>query len=234
MPFLFSASLVLGAGCQSKGPVPQGESPSTGSAPVSATETTGAHPGAANPHAGLGDPHAGMAPAPGAASGTSGMPDESGMVDLGAISFKVPEKWKAVPPASAMRKAQLMALGSEGPAELVIYYFGPQGAGSSTDNIQRWVGQFTTANGQPVTDAKVVVKTISGHSVDRVEVAGSYASGMGAPNQPQTVKADQRLLAAIVSTGMGPYYFKFLGPNGSVTENADAFDGLLESIVASP
>lgn len=216
--------------------MPQGQSPSQGSPPKVATaETSGAHPGAANPHAGIDDPHAGMAPAPaGAPSKAAAMPDDSGMLDLGAISVKVPDDWKALPPASSMRRAQLMALGSEGPAELVIYYFGPQGAGPTTDNIQRWVGQFTTADGQPVTDAKVVAKTVSGHSIDRVEVAGSYASGMGAPNQPQTVKPDQRLLAAIVSTGMGPYYFKFLGPNESVMENAGAFDGLLDSIVASP
>ena len=46
--------------------------------------------------------------------------------------------------------------------------------------------------------------------------------------------SDQRLIAAIVYSNEGPYYFKFLGPNATVTEFRGAFDALLDSIVASP
>lgn len=75
---------------------------------------------------------------------------------------------------------------------------------------------------------------MSGFEVTKLEVAGRYASGMGAPGQPQAPQADQRLIAAIVNSDRGPYYFKFLGPNATVVENGAAFDELLASIVASP
>ncbi len=228
--------LPLAVGCQNKGPVPQDGTPSEGSAPsVASPESGGAHPGSAqDPHAGMGqDPHAGMdlKLAPHDAASGSGLPDGSGMIDVGAIAFKLPEKWKAQPPKSSMRRAQVVAEGSEGPGELIVFYFGPQGAGGAQDNIDRWVGQFTTDSGAPVTDAKQSSRKAGGFDVVMVEVAGRYGGGMGGPGAAQ---ADQRLLAAIINTDGGPYYFKLLGPDESIRENASAFDALLESVVASP
>jgi hypothetical protein len=226
---VMALALLLVAACQNKGPTPKEGAAANGHAPkVGTTETGGAHPGAATQ-----DPHAGMAP-PQAPGATHGRPDASGMIDVGAIAFKMPAKWEAQPPKSSMRLAQLGAPGSAGPAQLIVFFFGPQGAGSAQDNIDRWIGQFTNPDGSPVTDAKQTSSKISGLDVIKVEVAGQYASGMGAPGQPQTPQTGQRLIAAIVSSGGGPYYFKFLGPSATVTENAAAFDELLASIVASP
>ena len=108
------ALLPLALGCQNKGPVPQDGTPSGGPAPaVASPESGGAHPGSAqDPHAGMGqDPHAGMALqlAPHDSATGSGLPNDSGMIDVGAISFKVPEKWKAQPPKSSMRRAKVMS-----------------------------------------------------------------------------------------------------------------------------
>lgn len=230
------ALLPLALGCQNKGPVPQDGTPSGGPAPaVASPESGGAHPGSAqDPHAGMGqDPHAGMALqlAPHDSATGSGLPDDSGMIDVGAISFKVPEKWKAQPPKSSMRRAQVMAEGSAGPGELIVFFFGPQGAGGAQANIERWVGQFTTDSGAPVTDAKQTSRKAGGFDTVMVEVAGRYGGGMGGPG---TAQANQRLLGAIVNTDGGPYYFKLLGPDKTVLENAAAFDALLGSVVASP
>ncbi|MGB5521599.1 MAG: hypothetical protein WBM96_03450, partial [Polyangiales bacterium] len=92
--FTMSLALCVAAGCQNKGPAPK-EGSST--APqVGTTETSGAHPGAAQ------DPHAGMDPrqVPAGAAATSGRPDASGMIDLGAVAIKVPAKWSAQAPKS--------------------------------------------------------------------------------------------------------------------------------------
>lgn len=226
---VMTLALPLVAGCQNKGPTPKEGATADGHAPkVGTTETGGAHPGAGTP-----DPHAGldMRQAPGA---THGLPNASGMIDVGAIAFKVPAAWEVQPPKSSMRAAQLGAPGSAGPAQLIVFFFGPQGAGSAQDNIDRWIGQFTNPDGSPVTDAKRTSSKTSGLDVTKVEVAGQFASGMGAPGQPQTAQAGQRLIAAIVNSAGGPYYFKFLGPSATVTENAAAFDALVASIVASP
>ena len=63
-------------------------------------------------------------------------------VDVGAIKFAVPTDWTTQTPKSSMRRAQLEAPGAGGAAELIVYYFGPQGAGSTEDNVKRWIGQF--------------------------------------------------------------------------------------------
>jgi len=225
-------ALVLVAGCQNKGPTPKEADTATGSVPsVVTAETGGAHP-----PIGTEDPHAGMVPTPNPheAASAGGQPDASGMIDVGAIAFKVPDSWKAEQPKSSMRRAQLSAPGSKGPAELVVFFFGPQGAGTAQANVDRWVGQFTKPDGSPMSDSKQTRSQVAGFDVTKVEVTGLYAGGMSAAGQPEAPRADQGLLAAIVNTEGGPYYIKFLGPEATVSENRAAFDGLIASIVASP
>jgi hypothetical protein len=220
--------LLLGLGCRGKGPTPKEGAASGAPAPVGSTETGGAHPAT-----GSQDPHAGLAmDALGGGSASSGQPDASGMIEVGGLAFKLPDQWKAEAPRSAMRRAQLVASGSGGPAELIVYFFGPEGAGGAKANVERWVGQFTKADGSAVTDAKQTSMKVGGLDVIKVDVEGEYGGGMGAPGQGQPTKSNQRLLAAIVNSGGGPYYFKFLGPAETIKAQSKAFDGLLESIVA--
>lgn len=236
--FAMSLGLLLALGCQSKGPAPKEGSGLA--AEVATTETGGAHPGAANdPHAGMapvGDPHAGldMTQRPQTGAPVYGQPDASGMLDVGAVAFKLPAKWNAQAPKSAMRRAQLSAPGSAGPAELIVYFFGPQGAGTSQENIDRWIGQFSKPDGSPVSDAKKTSSKVSGIDITKLEVEGRYAGGMSPTGQQQAGQPNQRLLAAIVNDPAGPYYFKFLGPSATVSENRAAFDALIASIVPAP
>lgn len=224
------------AGCESKGPIPETQATPNGPAPeVGSTETTGSHPGAANPHAGSADPHAGMdiggaRPAP----NRPVVDPDTGMLDIGAVAFRVPSGWTVQTPKSSMRRAQLSADGSEGPAELVVFYFGAQGAGGTQDNIDRWIGQFSNESGGPVTNAEQTTGKAGAYDVTRVSVSGRYAGGMGGPSQAAAPKPGHRLLGAIVSTPSGPYYFKLLGPEATVREQGTPFDDLLASIVASP
>jgi hypothetical protein len=224
LALLVMLTLAVGVGCKSKGPVPGGESPTNEAPKVVSTETTGAHPGAANPH-GSDDPHAGLGI--NAPSATAPKVDEAGMLDVGAIKFAVPTDWTTQTPKSSMRRAQLEAQGAGGAAELIVYYFGPQGAGSTEDNVKRWIGQF----GDPsATDAEVATLKVAGETVTMVDVSGQYTNTMTQAGQGSPSKADQRLLGAIVPTGDGPYYFKFLGPSATVGAQAKAFGGLIESI----
>ena len=240
--FVMVLALLLVAGCQNKGPTPKEGAPSTGPAPSTATiEAGGTHPaaGTQSPHAGMAptqSPHPGMAPTqnPHEDGAAPALPDASGMLDVGAIAFKVPDGWKADQPRSSMRRAQLSAPGATGPAELIVYFFGTGGAGAAQANIDRWIGQFANADGSPVSDAKQSSSKISGFAVTQVELAGRYAGGMNAGGQQQSAQDGQRLIAAIVSTDGGPYYFKFLGPDGTVTDQRELFRELIASIVASP
>lgn len=235
---LITLGLLLSAGCQSKGPAPK--EGSGAAAAVGTSETSGAHPGDANdPHAGLAptmDPHAGMdrTARPMGGAPTYGQPGSDGMVDVGDVAFKMPGEWTAQAPTSAMRRAQLSANGSAGPAELIVYFFGPQGAGSTQENLDRWIGQFSSADGSPVSNAKQSSSKVAGGDVTKLEVSGQYAGGMTATGQPQSGQANQSLIAAIVNTPGGPYYFKFLGPTATVTANSAVFDKMVASIVAAP
>lgn len=234
LSLIVAVGLLSALGCKDKGPVPDGESPASGAPKVGTTETTGAHPGAANPHAGQGNPHAGLdIPPPGQGAASAPTPDASGMLDLGAVAFKVPDAWIVQAPKSSMRRAQLGAMGSGGPAELVVYYFGPQGAGSNQENIDRWIGQFKKPDGSKIEEAEVTSLEVAGHAITRVEAAGQYSNTMTRPGSDSAPASDQRLLAAIVSTPDGPYYFKLVGPDATVSEQREAFDALLKSIVAS-
>jgi hypothetical protein len=156
------------------------------------------------------------------------------VIDVGAISFKLPEKWSAQPPRSSMRRAEVSAPGSAGPAQLIVYFFGEQGAGSAQANIDRWVGQFSNADGSPVSNPKQSSSKVSGFEVTRLDVSGNYAGGMGPAGQQLPPQSDQRLIATIVETPGGPYYFKLVGPSATIAENAKAFDQLMASIAPSP
>ena len=229
--FLTTLAVLLIGACQSKGPTPKEGAPSTGPALSAVIEAGGSQPAT-----GAQDPHAGIAPPqnPHGAGTASGQPDASGMIDVGAVSFKLPPKWEAQQPNSSMRRAQVSASGSAGPAELVVYFFGSQGAGTAQANLDRWIGQFTNPDGSPISGVKPTTSKVSTFDVTKLEVAGQYAGGMAAAGQKKAPQAGQRLLAAIVTTEGGPYYFKFLGPDATVTEHRVAFDDLIESVVASP
>jgi hypothetical protein len=227
LSIVFALALVSALGCKDKGPVPDAEGSPAGAPKVGSTETTGAQPGAPNPHAGL------DIPPPGQGAASAPTPDESGMLNLGAIAFKVPGAWIVQAPKSSMRRAQLVAKGSGGPAELVVYYFGPQGAGSDQENIDRWIGQFKNPDGSKIEKAEVTSLKVAGHAITRVEAAGQYSNTMPTAGSDSSPVSDQRLLAAIVSTPNGPYYFKLVGPDATVSEQRETFDALLKSIVAA-
>jgi len=229
---VLTVGLLGSLGCKNNGPVPGSENgPSAARPKVGTAETSGAHPGAANQHQGS-DPHAGLAmnAAPGGAEPEI---DAAGLLDVGAIKFKVPSGWSVRTPKSSMRRAQLEVSGDKGPAELVVFYFGPQGAGSPEDNIDRWVGQFSNQDGSRVENPSLALVKAGDQEITRVEVAGRYANTMAQPGQAAAEQSGQRLIAAIVQSADGPYYFKFLGPDETVTAQAKEFDGLLQSIVAS-
>lgn len=237
--FLLLSSAILALGCKSKGPAPG--DPLTEQEDVIMAEREGAPPSGAQalgiptkdyerdykkaPH----DPHGPAGHLNPPSSHKSGQVDR---IDVGGLSFKAPEGWEYQHPTSAMRRAELGVRDEEGTAGLVVYYFGSKGAGSPKDNIERWVGQFRNPDGSALQGVEPVTEKIAGLEVTRVEVAGSYASGMGDDAAQQRLPG-QRMIAAIVNTPTGPYYLKFFGDDEVVTKNRAAFEGLLRSIQPS-
>ena len=155
-----------------------------------------------------------------------------GTLTMGPFSLTAPADWTIKPVTSNMRAADFQLPGKPGAdAELIVYYFGANGAGSVDDNLDRWFKQFQQPDGKASRDVAKIEKTkFGGQSATFVSVAGRYvASAM--PGATESVdKPDQSLLAAIVDSPSGPYYFKLVGAKATVDANAAAFRAMLDSL----
>ncbi|MEO8185058.1 MAG: hypothetical protein ABI895_40145 [Deltaproteobacteria bacterium] len=220
---------------------------STPSSSGSTAAGSTAQPTADNPHAGL-DPASAARAESARAAGvepTAASHDHSlgpqisaphglaalgqGRSGLGPFSLQVPADWKEKPSVSNMRAAEFELPASNGQAEVIVYYFGQSGAGSVQANIDRWVSQFKQPDGKPSSEVtKIDQATFAGQSASLVSVSGQYASQM--PGGEPVDKADQSLLAAIVPSPKGPYYFRLIGDRAAVAAQTDKFRELLSSL----
>jgi hypothetical protein len=116
-------------------------------------------------------------------------------------------------------------------AELVIYYFGEQGAGTIEDNVDRWLGQFTQPDGKPTRDvAKIETTKIAGQDATLVAASGHFVASAMPGGGEAIDKLDQSLLAAIIASPSGPYYFKLVGATKTVEARSAQFRALLDSL----
>jgi hypothetical protein len=171
---------------------------------------------------------------PAAAHGASPAPTgmgAGGQVAGAGLKFTAPDGWVAEKPTSSMRQAQYRlpkAAGDSEDAELVVFYF--QGGGGGVQaNIDRWVGQFAKPDGSPVTDAKTSHKTAHGIALTIVDVTGTYVAGMGSASDGKQ-KDRYRMLGAVAEAGSGPWFFKLIGPEKTVTRWEPGFQSFLDSI----
>jgi hypothetical protein len=186
-----------------------------------------------NPHAGMdmgsGNPHMPTAE-PTAPKALDKLPD--GRLALGPFSLVAPADWTARPVTSSMRAADFQLPAKAGAeAELIVYYFGTNGAGSVDDNLDRWVGQFQQPDGKKSRDVAKIEKTkFGGQNATFVSVSGRFVA-QAMPGTTEAVdKQDQALLAAIVDSPSGPYYFKLVGAKATVDASAAAFRAMLGSL----
>jgi hypothetical protein len=155
-----------------------------------------------------------------------------GSFAIGPFSLTAPADWTTKAVTSSMRAADFMLPAKPGAeAELIVYYFGEGGAGSVDDNLDRWLGQFQQPDGKKSRDVAKIEKTkFGGQDATYVSVTGRFVAP-AMPGATENVdKADQALLAAIVSSPAGPYYFKLVGAKSTVDAQAGAFRKMLESI----
>jgi hypothetical protein len=158
------------------------------------------------------------------------LPD--GKLALGPFAIDPPKDWTVKPTTSSMRAADFILSTKPGEeAELIIYYFGENGAGSVDDNLDRWLGQFQQADGKPSKQVAKIEKTkIAGQDATTVSVTGRYVASM-MPGGGDTVdKQDQALLAAIVASPSGPYYFKLVGAKKTIDANTAKWKAMLGSM----
>jgi hypothetical protein len=148
--------------------------------------------------------------------------------DLGGVAVMMPGGWVSEPPSNAMRKAQYKLPSDTGDAELVVTHFGTGGAGGVDANIERWKGQFSESDG-----GKISKETVSGMPVTLLDIRGSFVGMQRPMGGTQATKNGQRMLAAIVETSSGAFYFKLVGPDATVTKWEKSFDQFVKSMKPS-
>ena len=96
------------------------------------------------------------------------------------LNYEAPATWQKEPVKSALRLGQFRwprASGDTDDGELVV--FGPNIGGGVDANIERWRGQFSGPDSQPVSDSAFHRESfdVSGLRVTFVDIAGRYAAG---------------------------------------------------------
>jgi len=149
------------------------------------------------------------------------------------LEFNPPIRWIPEMPDSSMRLAQYRVpspADGSADAQLLIYYFEGQG-GSAQANIDRWVAQFSTADGRPIEDARITHREGNGLQLALVDVTGTYHESQGPMMGGETTPhPGYRMLAVIVEGPGGPWFVKLTGPEATVEASLAEFDAFLGAL----
>ena len=149
-------------------------------------------------------------------------PNDSKVATFAGFSAPKPVTWIWHPTTRQFSVAEYTVPGQGGADQAQITV---SKAGGTVDaNIQRWKGQFKSADGKPV-EPKTTKLEADGVPITLVELAGSY-QGMGSPS----FVPDQLFLDAIVETPGEMLFIRFVGPTATVEANRDAFMDMVRGL----
>jgi hypothetical protein len=172
----------------------------------------------------------GSASAPSSANSAVNM---SAAQTVAGIRFAPPVSWKQDAPRP-MRVATYQVPAAKGDAEggeCGVFYFGGSQGGSVDANLARWLGQFTGANGHPVTEfARKEKRDVHGIGVTTVDLSGTFLFSPTPMSPDKTPKPGYRMLGAIIEAPEGNVFVKLTGPAATIGENAAAFEAMLQSV----
>lgn len=158
---------------------------------------------------------------------------EDGTIQVGPLKTTLPEGWESVKPASSMRKAQFMIPGVDGSesGDLTVFYFGPD-AGSVEANITRWMNQYTTKDGAPITEEMVKRSKIevTGMPITMVQFHGTQKPSSMPGMTPTPMMPDYMNISGIVMSPDGPWFFKGTGPTKTMEAQSDHFQAFFKQM----
>jgi len=151
----------------------------------------------------------------------------------GSLHFDAPVNWVQLETDSPLQVAQFglpRALEDPEDAELIVYYFGREG-GTVEANLERWTNQMLQPDERPSSDVATTTSfDVAGMPVTVLDVPGIYAAEVQPGSRMRYYKRAYRLVAAVVETPSGPYFFKLVGPSRTVSEWESGFNALLASV----
>ena len=150
-----------------------------------------------------------------------------------ALHYDAPDDWIEQPAESPMRVTEFRlprVPGDAEDAELVVFYFGGSG-GSIAANLQRWIGQMEQPDGRSSFEvASTTGFEANGLAVTLLDVPGVYVAAVSPGSATRLGKPNFRLMAAVVETPVGPYFFKLTGPDRTVARWNTQFAAFLRSV----
>lgn len=149
----------------------------------------------------------------------------------GKFTLTAPEGWIRKQPKVNIIEHEFEITASEGdelPGRMTVMGAG----GKIKDNISRWMDQFTQPDGSSTEDvAKVEELTIADQKVHMVDISGTYQDRPPFGGGQGVERKNYRMLAAIIVTKKsGNYFIKFVGPNQTVTDQEEAFKGMINGL----
>lgn len=149
------------------------------------------------------------------------------------LRYDPPGGWIEEPAPSPMRAAQFRlprVPGDPEDAELVVFHFG--GSGGTVDaNLQRWIGQMEQPDGRPsLAVASTTAFAANGLDVVLLDVPGTYVAAVRPGAAERLDKPGFRLLAAVVETPAGPWFFKLTGPARTIDRWDAPFSAFLRTV----
>ncbi len=154
-------------------------------------------------------------------------------VGQATLRYDAPDNWTERPSQSSMRVTEFQlprVPGDAEDAELVVFYFG--GAGGSVEaNLDRWIGQMEQPDGRSSYEvASTTGFDANGLAVTVLDVPGTYVAPISPASAERLNKPGFRLLAAVIETPAGPYFFKLTGPIRTVARWDQPFSTFLRSV----
>ncbi|MCA9078803.1 MAG: SMP-30/gluconolactonase/LRE family protein [Planctomycetaceae bacterium] len=139
-------------------------------------------------------------------------------VKAGPLTLNIPESWKQEQPSSRLRLAQFVIPAAEGdPEGTELVLSGPFG-GSAQANVQRWINQFD-ADGR---ELKMTQGETEQGKYILVDLTGTYNKSVGPPQFGKSkAMPGSRMLAVMLMSKAGNFFFKLAGPEKTVTNAAD-------------
>ncbi|HEX4337137.1 MAG TPA: hypothetical protein VH062_14565 [Polyangiaceae bacterium] len=209
-------SLVFLAGCKRQSAEPESRpEPTASSEPPPAQFLAPSPHAGASPHGDMQSPH-GDTPTDTAAAGK--------------LVWSDPPGWQRSAQSSPMRMATYRiphGAADKDDAELAVFHFGGGQGGDVEANLKRWEGQFSDKK----SEAKRAERVVNGLKAHVLEVdSGTYTAMAMMPGQTSSAKSDYAMIASVVETPLGSYFFKLTGPAKTVKAQKDAYMTMLDSV----
>lgn len=155
------------------------------------------------------------------------------MVELaeGKLLLPAPGEWKRVKPRNRLLEVEFNIPAKEAEGAAARFTVMASG-GTIRQNVDRWIGQFRNhkapENGQV---GQVTRHEIDGMIAHCVDLTGDFQDSPRGPFGPKVERKGYRMLGAILETKeSGNYFFKLVGPEKLVQENAKAYLEMLKGI----